>query len=56
MTQHIEAPLLELVGQPQQGQGTPGVPHQQQQLGPPELHVLLPDVQPEQVFTHLGTG
>lgn len=55
MAQHIEAPLLELVSQPQQRQGTPGVPHQEQQLRPPELHVLLPDIQPEQVFAHLGT-
>lgn len=56
MAQYIEAPLLELVGQPQQRQGAPGVPHQEQQLGPPELHVVLPDVQPEQVLSHLGPG
>ena len=55
MAQHIEAPFLELVGQPQQRQRAPGVPHQQQQLRPPELHVVLPDVQPEQVLPHLGT-
>lgn len=55
VAQYIEPPLLELVGQPQQRQGTPGIPHQEQQLGPPELHVFLPDVQPEQVLTHLGT-
>lgn len=56
VAQYIEAPLLELVGQPQQRQGAPGVPHQEQQLGPPELHVILPDVQPEQVLSHLGPG
>ena len=28
VAQDIEAPLLELVGQPQQRQGAPGVPHQ----------------------------
>lgn len=56
VAQDIEAPLLELVGQPQQRQGAPGVPHQEQQLGPPKLHMVLPDIQPEQVFTHLGPG
>lgn len=56
MAQHIEASLLELVGQPKQRQGAPGVPHQEQQLGSPEFHVLLPNVQSEQVFTHLETG
>lgn len=55
VAQHVEPPLLKLVGQPQQRQGAPGVPHQEQQLGPPELHVILPDVQPEQILTHLGT-
>lgn len=56
MAQHIEASLLELVGQSQQRQGTPRVPHQEQQLGSPELHMILPHVQSEQVFTHLGSG
>lgn len=56
MAQYIEAPFLELVGQPQQRQGTPGVPHQKQQLGPPELHMLLSDIQPEQVLSHLRAG
>ena len=55
MAQHVETPFLELVGQSQQRQGAPGVPHQKQQLRPPELHVGLPDVQPEQVLPHLGS-
>lgn len=56
VAQHIEASLLELVGQPKQRQGTPGVPHQEQQLGSPEFHMILPHIQSKQVFTDLGTG
>ena len=55
VAQHIETPFLELVGQSQQRQGTPGVPHQEQQLRPPELHVVFPNIQPEQVLPHLGS-
>ena len=50
------------VAQPIQDElgGGARVGHHQQDLGPPELHVILPHVQHQQIFAHLtqhrGTG
>ena len=56
MPEDQQSRLLEVVGEVDERAGGPRVGHQQQHLRPPELDVLLADVQHEQVLAHLGVG
>lgn len=56
MAEDKQAPLLQLVDKQNELAGRAGVGHHQQHLRPPELHVVLPHIQHEQILAHLRTG
>lgn len=45
MSQHVEAALLNIVDEGDEADAAAGVGHHQKDLGPPELHVVLPNVE-----------
>lgn len=53
MSQDVEAALLDVVDEGDEAHAAARVGHHQQDLGPPELDVVLPHVQHEQVLAHL---
>lgn len=54
VTQHIQPPLLQLVHEQDELAGGARVGHHQQHLGPPELHVVFPHIQHQQILPHLN--
>ena len=54
VSQHVQSALLDVVDEADEAGAAAGVRHHQQHLGPPELDVVLPHVQHQQVLTHLG--
>lgn len=56
MSQHVEAALLDVVDEPDEADAAARVGHHQQDLRPPELNVVLPHVQHQQVLPHLWGG
>lgn len=56
MAEDKQAPLLQLVDKQNELAGRAGVGHHQQHLRPPELHVVFPHIQHEQILAHLQTG
>lgn len=55
MTQHIQSSLLQLIYKQDELAGRAGVGHHQQHLRPPELHVVFPHIQHQQILAHLKT-
>lgn len=53
VSQDVEAALLDVVDEGDEAHAAARVGHHQQDLGPPELHVVLPHVQHQQVLAHL---
>lgn len=53
VAEHEQPPLLQLVDKQNELTGRAGVGHHQQHLRPPELHVVFPHVQHEQILPHL---
>lgn len=53
MAQHVEAALLDVVDEGDEADAAARVGDHQQNLRPPELDVVLPHVQHQQVLTHL---
>lgn len=53
MAQHVQPSLLQLVDKEDELTGGARVGHHQQHLRPPELHVLLPHVQHQEILPHL---
>lgn len=56
MAQDIEAALLEVVDEVNEAGTAPRVLHHQQHLWAPELDVVLPHIQHQQVLPHLEGG
>jgi len=56
VSQHVEAALLDVVDELDESGAASGVRDHQEDLRPPELHVVLPHVQHQQVLTHLEGG
>lgn len=57
MAEHVEAALLDVVDEGDEADAAARVGDHQQNLRPPELDVVLPHVQHQQVLTHLwGRG
>ena len=54
MSQYIEATLLQVINESHETCTATRVCHHQQQLGPPELDMILTHIQPQQVFAHLS--
>ncbi len=54
MSQYIEATLLQVINESHETCTAARVCHHQQQLGPPELHMVLTYIQHQQVFAHLS--
>lgn len=55
VAQHKEPPLLQLIHKEDELTGRSRVGHHQQHLRPPELHVVLPHIQHQQILSHLKT-
>lgn len=53
MAEDKQPPLLQLVDKQDELTGRAGVGHHQQHLRPPELYVVFPHIQHEQILTHL---
>lgn len=53
MAEDKQPPLLQLVDKQNELAGRAGVGHHQQHLRPPELHVIFPHIQHEQILAHL---
>lgn len=53
VAQHKQPSLLQLVYKEDELAGRAGVGHHQQHLRPPELHVVLPHIQHQQILAHL---
>lgn len=53
MTQHVEAALLDVVDEGDEAHTAARVGNHQQDLRPPELDVVLPHIQHQQVLAHL---
>lgn len=53
MSQHVESALLDVVDESDEAHAAAGVRNHQKDLRPPELHMVLPHIQHQQVFTHL---
>lgn len=53
VSQDVEAALLDVVDEGDEAHAAAGVGHHQQDLGPPELDVVLPHVQHQQILAHL---
>lgn len=53
MSEHVEAALLDIVDEGDEADAAAGVGHHQEDLRPPELHVVLPHVQHQQVLANL---
>lgn len=56
MAQDIEAALLEIIDKVDEAGAASGVLHHQQHLRAPELDVVLPHIQHQQVLPHLEDG
>lgn len=54
MSHHIEATLLEVVNKSHKGRRAARIRDHQQQLGPPEPHMIFAHIQLQQIFTHLN--
>lgn len=54
MSQYIEATLLQVINESDEPCTAARVRYHQQQLGPPELHMVLTHIQPQQVLAHLS--
>ena len=54
VAQHKQPSLLQLVDKQDELTGGARVGHHQQHLRPPELHVVLPHIQHQQILTHLN--
>ena len=53
VTEDVESPLLQGVGEVDEGAAGPRIGDQKQDLRPPKLHVSLPGIQQEEVFPDL---
>ncbi len=53
VSQHVEAALLDVVDEGDEAHTAARVGNHQQDLRPPELDVVLPHIQHQQVLTHL---
>lgn len=56
VSQHVEAALLHVVDEGDETDAAAWVGHHQKDLGPPELHVVFPHVQHQQVLANLLEG
>ena len=56
MSEHVEATFLYVIDEGDEAHAAAGVGNHQKDLGSPELDVVLPHVQHQQVLTHLQAG
>lgn len=54
MSQYIKATLLQVINESQEANTAARVCHHQQQLGPPELHMVLAHIQHQEILAYLS--